>query len=154
MMRAWLLMLSLAPLARADVLVERATVAWSELEVMLRKEGVRPPPRAAPRAYSVPSLQVSGDLENGRAELPSRSRWRSSPIAGRWRRCCRRRWRWPRPKWTLRRDGAACWCATPPASPWPPTGRDATTWKFRWRARSIMAVSSSLPAASPVGAPA
>ncbi len=51
------------------VVIERATVPWSELERLLRKEGATPPPRAAPRAWSVPSLQVSGDVDNGRAEL-------------------------------------------------------------------------------------
>jgi hypothetical protein len=68
-MRAWLLCLFLVSSARADVLMERATVAWSELEIMLRREGATPPRRAAPRACSVPSLQVKGNVENGRAEL-------------------------------------------------------------------------------------
>jgi hypothetical protein len=51
------------------VTIERATVPWSELERLLRREGAPPPPRAAPRAYAVPSLEVTGEIDSARAQL-------------------------------------------------------------------------------------
>jgi hypothetical protein len=63
--------LALAVAARADekVTIEKATIPWSELERLLRKEGAAPPPRLAPRAYAIPTLEVSGDVDEGRVEL-------------------------------------------------------------------------------------
>ncbi len=60
-----------ATAAHADsrVTIERATVPWNELERLLRREGAAPPPRAAPRAFSVPSLEVSGEVDGGHAQL-------------------------------------------------------------------------------------
>jgi hypothetical protein len=71
-MRAWLVLL-LPLIARAEgVTIERATVPWSELERLLRKEGATPPPRSAPRAWSLPSMEVSGEVISdggGRVDL-------------------------------------------------------------------------------------
>jgi hypothetical protein len=55
--------------ANEGVTIERATVPWSELERLLRREGAPPPPRAAPRAYAVPSLEVTGEIDSPRAQL-------------------------------------------------------------------------------------
>jgi hypothetical protein len=66
-----LLLLLLPSLAQAEarITIERATVPWNELERLLRKEGATPPPRNAPRAYSVPSLEVAGEIDGGHAQL-------------------------------------------------------------------------------------
>ena len=46
------------------------TLEWRQLELLWKKEGTAVPARQAPpRAYAVPSLEVSGEIDGGRAQL-------------------------------------------------------------------------------------
>jgi hypothetical protein len=66
------LVLSLLSAAGPDgVVIERATISWSELERLLKREGAvapKPSPRA-PLAHSISRMEVSGEIHGARAEL-------------------------------------------------------------------------------------
>ncbi len=65
---------------------------WAELERLLEREGAAPPPaRSPPRAYALPSMNVTGDLEDGRADLQITvevqvlaDRWTVAPLLPEW----------------------------------------------------------------------
>ena len=57
--------------ARGDpeVVIERATVPWSELERLLKSEGVTRPEAQAPLPYALGHLELSGKVLRSRAQL-------------------------------------------------------------------------------------
>jgi hypothetical protein len=64
--RQLILFLLFAGNARA----ESAALEWRQLEVLWKREGAPAPARQAPpRAYAVPSLEVTGEIDGGRAQL-------------------------------------------------------------------------------------
>src|SRR5262245_37306356 len=53
------------------VVIERATISWSELERLLKREGATAPkpPAQAPLAHSISNLEVSGEINGVRANI-------------------------------------------------------------------------------------
>ncbi|MFL5318327.1 MAG: hypothetical protein ACJ790_01625 [Myxococcaceae bacterium] len=69
------LFIASASFAQPHVTIEKATVPWDELVQLIREEGRAPPPvrtaptNFAPVLYSLPSVDVSGEVEDGVARL-------------------------------------------------------------------------------------
>jgi hypothetical protein len=58
--------------AQPRITIEKATIAWSELERLLGREATQPlarPRRSAPLAYAIPKMDVRGDVEAGQTHL-------------------------------------------------------------------------------------